>query len=57
MNDYKIVKFHEYCKKCKHRKEDETKDPCNECLTVAGQIDTRVPINFEEAGGKLNGKR
>lgn len=56
MNDLKIVNFYKFCNKCKNKDLDETKDPCNECLTVAGQVDTRVPINFEDAGGNNDGQ-
>ena len=48
MNDMKISFFDQYCSKCKHFESPETDDPCNECLTYGGNIDSHKPVNFEE---------
>lgn len=55
-NIQKIVNFDEYCKRCKYRKVDETKDPCNECLTYGANLYSSRPVNFEE-GGTKHGRR
>lgn len=46
----KEVDFAGYCPKCKYEKTEETKDPCNECLTGGARINTRKPLNFKEKG-------
>lgn len=33
MNEEKEVYFDQYCKSCKHHGLEESKDPCNDCLT------------------------
>lgn len=45
----KEVDFFKYCRSCKHKKDEETKDPCNECLTYPMNIHTRKPMMYEEA--------
>jgi hypothetical protein len=44
----KIVKYDEYCDKCKHKDIPEDEDPCNECLTEPVNEDSRKPINYKE---------
>ena len=44
----KEVDFHEYCRKCKYQGVKEVDDPCNECLTQGWNIDSRMPIRYEE---------
>lgn len=44
----KEVNYARYCKRCKHRLLDETKDPCNECLSEPGRVDTHKPRYFEK---------
>lgn len=49
----KIKHFHEYCNKCQYKDTSETEDPCDACLTVAGDTDySHKPINFKEKEGK-----
>ncbi len=43
----KFVAFTYWCPRCKHRKTDETEDPCNECLTSPVNQNSRKPIRFE----------
>lgn len=50
---YKIVKFDEYCDKCENKDVEETKDPCNYCLSVPVREGTRMPEKFKE---KKNGR-
>lgn len=47
-DDYKIVRFEEYCKKCKYEKLKDEEDPCNECLTSPVNLYSHKPVNFEE---------
>ena len=44
----KEVFFNEYCHKCKHKDLEETKDPCNECLTDTVNEHSHKPTKFEE---------
>ena len=55
MNQLKEVRFDMYCRRCKNKTLDETKDPCNECLEVAYRVQTAEPIYFEK-GTKKNGQ-
>lgn len=43
----KEVYFGEYCSKCRHEKEPEDRDPCNDCLNNPSNIDSHKPIRFE----------
>lgn len=45
---YKEVHFDQYCKKCKHVKVDEEKEPCFECLSEAVNLYSHKPVRFEE---------
>ena len=47
-NKTKIVDFHKYCKKCKHRDKHESEDPCWDCLDQPVNEDSHKPIYFEE---------
>lgn len=42
----KIVKFEEYCKKCKYKNKPENEDPCWDCLTIPVNEDTYRPTEF-----------
>ena len=44
----KEVYFDQYCEKCIHFKEDEGKDPCDECLTYPMNEYSHKPIKYEE---------
>lgn len=48
-NRTKEVYFNKYCRICKNWNVKETDDPCNECLTQGWNVDSRKPINYEEA--------
>lgn len=49
MNEnYKEVYFDQYCKKCKHEKDDEQSGPCDECLDNPVNLYSHKPINFEK---------
>lgn len=49
MNDiYKEVHFDQYCKKCKHEKNKEKEDPCDECLSEPVNLYSHKPVKFEE---------
>lgn len=45
---YKEVYFHEYCKKCKHEKKEETEEPCDECLSEPLNLDTHCPVRYDK---------
>ena len=45
---YKLVDFHLYCDKCKHKKLEASEEPCNECLGEPANEDSHKPIKFEE---------
>ena len=51
----KEVNYSKYCRCCKYRKLEETEDPCNECLSEPGRIDSRKPRHFEK--GETHGTR
>lgn len=46
---YKIVRFEDYCFRCKHRDKDE--NVCDGCISVAARDDSRMPINFKLVEG------
>lgn len=46
--DFKIVRFDEYCKKCKHKDKKEDETPCDECLDNPVNVDSHKPVKFEE---------
>ena len=46
--EYKIVTFYEYCEKCKHKKKQESEEPCNECLSNPVNAHSHKPLKFEE---------
>lgn len=45
---YKEVYFHEYCKKCKHEKLEDTETPCDECLSESLNWNTHRPVKYEK---------
>jgi hypothetical protein len=45
---YKIVKFNEWCEKCKYFKTKEEDEPCRECLQWAVNQQSHKPINYKE---------
>ena len=50
MDDYKEVYFDQYCRECKHWKENDegTDEPCNECLDNPINLESHKPIKFEK---------
>lgn len=51
-NDDKIVYFNKWCSSCKHFNDDETDDPCNECLTNPVNQNSHKPVRFEQKEDK-----
>lgn len=49
---YKLVKFEKYCKKCKHFKKKEVEEPCNECLEEPVNLFSHKPTKFESGDEK-----
>lgn len=49
----RLVNYKEWCEKCKYRNVEEDEDgimpdPCNECLTIPVNEDSRKPIHYTE---------
>lgn len=44
----KEVYYDGYCQTCKHEKESEASDACNECLNTPGRQYSHKPIKWEE---------
>lgn len=47
-NSEKMVYFDKYCPICKHEKTNESKDPCNECLSNPVNKNTHEPVMWKE---------
>lgn len=47
-NTYKEVRFDLYCKKCRHVKVVEDKEPCCECLNESVILYSHKPVRFDE---------
>lgn len=45
----KLVRFDEWCKKCKHAEKKESEDPCWDCLCNTVNYATRKPTKWEDA--------
>lgn len=45
---YKEVYFEQYCKTCKNKKTDETKDPCHQCLSEPMNLYSHKPVNWKD---------
>lgn len=43
----KIVKFHDWCLKCKYAEHLEDQPPCDDCLSWPVNEDSHKPVNFE----------
>ena len=43
----KIVKFHDWCLKCKYAENLEDQPPCDDCLSWPVNEDSHKPVNFE----------
>ena len=48
VNDYKEVRFDEYCKTCKYEPKKEDEDPCDECLNNPVSLYSKKPVNWKE---------
>lgn len=48
IGDKKEVYFNQWCKSCKHYKEPDIEDPCDECLGEPGNEDSHRPVKWEE---------
>ena len=47
-DDQKLeVYFDKYCKTCKYSKQNENKDPCDECLAVPMNDNSHKPVYWE----------
>lgn len=46
-NDMQFVDFEAYCKTCKHEKQKEVADPCNDCLDISAREKTSRPERWE----------
>lgn len=55
IGDYKIVDFHKFCPLCINKDKNDDEDPCRECLSSPGNIDSRRPVKheFSEQGKKI----
>lgn len=49
-----IVRFDEWCKKCKYFTKTESEDPCWECLDEPINDSTNQPVKFEEPKARKN---
>lgn len=50
MNEgYKEVYFDQYCKTCKHKKVEESEDPCHDCLNEPVNLNSHKPVKWESA--------
>lgn len=48
IGDEKEVFYNEYCKTCKHEKEPEDSDVCNDCLNNPAHVDSHKPVRWEK---------
>ena len=51
-NEYKEVKFDEYCDHCMYSDLPEDSDVCNECLTNPVNLYSHKPVKYEEGEKK-----
>lgn len=47
-DEYMLVDFEAYCKKCKYCDTKDTDEPCNECLEYPARQYSSKPEKFEE---------
>ena len=47
-HNMKEVYFNQHCGKCKHSSVVPTEEPCNECLTTPVNLNSHVPIKYED---------
>lgn len=48
VNEYKEVRFDEYCMTCEHETKKEDEDPCDECLNNPVNLYSKKPVNWKE---------
>lgn len=46
--EYMMSDFSKYCPSCKHKHLDKWAEPCATCFLMKGQINTDVPVYYEE---------
>ena len=49
---YKEVYFNNYCKKCRHEKCEDFKEPCHSCLNEPVNLYSHKPTKYEKKVGK-----
>lgn len=47
VNEYKEVRFDEYCETCKYESKKEDEDPCDECLNNPVNLYSKKPVNWK----------
>lgn len=47
-DNIKEVRYDIYCKKCKHYKQEDWKEPCHDCLNQPWNVNSKKPIYFKE---------
>lgn len=47
-NELKLVEFDKWCDTCVYFNTDESKDPCNECLTITARENSHKPEFWKE---------
>ena len=45
--DYKEVRFDQYCQTCEHWPKKDTEDPCCGCLDEPTNLYSHKPVNYE----------
>lgn len=47
-DNYKFVKFEDFCPRCKYKDKSSTAEPCNTCLETGARLGTHEPTEFKE---------
>ena len=55
--NWKIIKFEDYCYRCKNVDVLAEDEPCNECLTNPARPDNSSPLKFVEGGEKVEKRK
>lgn len=55
--DWKIIKFEDYCYRCKNVDVLAENEPCNSCLTNPARPNNSGPLNFVEGGEKVEKRK
>ena len=45
---YKEVYFDKYCKTCEYKGNEETEEPCDECLAESINLNSHKPVKYKE---------